>query len=569
MKPTTCQQANFKSRLFYLIYALATFSLLYPLTNLYADKLNQITPLPTVAGFNPIDIPFIDWMILPYACSLPLFIASFFIMRSYSQLIRLTHRLLLVTLLGCLCFYWLPLSFLSTNDHTTALLNNTILQATNNDCSNDSYWINGYQFVVAQLEYKSAYQCAYQLLHTVDKPYNQLPSLHVSYALLLMVTIWHSLNSIINKVALATLSLLIILSTLFTWQHHLLDVISGIFMAGIVWLIDQYLDKNHQDITKSSIIKYLVVGVSGFLVIQILPVVFSVSLWTPLSSNLWNQLWSPLLKIIGYYWLLSFVVLAMAYHWHKPSLFSKINGRHSVSSYLLFAPVIIIYRLMWWLANKMDVLQIPTEQTIIKINHVLNNDLNTNSNNNLDILATAKLTSSAVQDMEPILKNYQHIIYLDVGCEINASFAMLSKHHANSHLSNYHYLHTPMLDMTAWNRQEYDTIVHYCQQLTDIIMAISLATSHDNLSNKSHDAIEKPAHKPILIISQCVMGWSRSVTMLACIMAYFGHSPKEIRHYLLTHYPKSHLDGILDDELLQCLSQHLSQEKTKIIQRNN
>lgn len=474
-----------------LVYAISVFYLLYTLTNLYAANLHELTPLSNV-DIVAVTIPFIDWMIVPYACSLPLFIAGFFIVKSNKQLKRLTHRLLLATLVATLNFYWLPLTFDTTTFDVVSALN-----------SSASRWA-----------------WAYDILHTLDKPYNQLPSLHVSYALLLVISLWQSLTSVFNKILLASTGGCIAIATLFTWQHHLLDVLAGMVVAIIIWMIDHHLEKKHPSITKSSIVKYLVIAVSGFLLIQILPVVF------------WQKSFFSVL--IGYYWLFSFLILALAYYWQTPLLFSKINGRHTLASLLIFVPIISVYQLMWWVANKMQLVQIPDAQASIKIPQV--QGVNNTSIAHASIIATGKLASTTLQRLSPVLNQYQQIIWLDMGAEVNASFGIANNDCVRLGI-DCHYINTPMLDVVDWNLQQHTTIAQYCHQLIRHL-------DHSSLSSTSQKT---------LIISQCAMGWSRSVAMLACVLAYFGMDKQKIAEHIANQYPKAHIDTILTNDLLQAL----------------
>lgn len=484
------------------IYAFATFYFLYTLTNTYADDIYQQKGLQTVANpFGGIDtvVPFIDWMIVPYSCSLPLFIASFFMVQTQTVLRQLTHRLLLATLIGCLFFYWVPLRF---------------------------------SFDVSAEIVNSPWQWAYHILHEVDKPYNQLPSLHVTYAILLVISLWSSMRSNVSKVALIGLGVSIALSTLFTWQHHFLDVLTGLFLAMLVLAINHYFERQ-QPVTKSSMIKHLVIAVVGFLSIQILPIViFSDS--------------TMMMHIIGYYWLTSFTLLAFLYHLHKPDLLrqSKLtkpelaqkNGQLALLSKLVFFPVVGVYQFMWWVASYINVVQIPTpcQRIAINVNGCLTQGHLTQQNRlkqEIDIIATGKVNTANLQKLMPMFHQYEQIIWLDMGCELNGS---LENAKDLQQIRLYH-LNTPMLDLTAWDEQEHARIFDYCQQL-DASLALS-----------------QPQQK-VLIVTQCVMGWSRSVAMLACVLAYYGMSNQKIKAHVKEKYPKTHIWQILDDALLKHLN---------------
>ncbi|WP_114701948.1 phosphatase PAP2 family protein [Psychrobacter proteolyticus] len=147
-------------------------------------------------------------MIVPYSWSLVLFVVSFFLVRTSTQLSLLTYRLILATVFACLIFYFYPARFsfhrLITDDWT---------------------------------------QFGYQFLQLVDKPFNQLPSLHVSYAILLGVSLWDVAESkkrwgsMLYRLLLLGICSSIALSTVLTYQHHLLDMFGGIVLAVSVLIL--------------------------------------------------------------------------------------------------------------------------------------------------------------------------------------------------------------------------------------------------------------------------------------------------------------------------------------------
>jgi membrane-associated phospholipid phosphatase len=78
------------------------------------------------------------------------------------------------------------------------------------------------------------------LIYGVDKPYNCFPSIHVLTSFLMIKAIMAS--SIRNKTIMTIVwasSILIIISTLFVKQHVILDVVSGIIYADLLFRIVQ------------------------------------------------------------------------------------------------------------------------------------------------------------------------------------------------------------------------------------------------------------------------------------------------------------------------------------------
>ncbi len=76
----------------------------------------------------------------------------------------------------------------------------------------------------------------YKYLFTFDNTTNLVPSLHVTYVTLYFMSCVGYLKRKLIKIVFGLISLLIISSTLFTHQHHLLDIVSGIMLALIIFL---------------------------------------------------------------------------------------------------------------------------------------------------------------------------------------------------------------------------------------------------------------------------------------------------------------------------------------------
>jgi membrane-associated phospholipid phosphatase len=66
--------------------------------------------------------------------------------------------------------------------------------------------------------------------------YNLVPSLHVALAMICLQAFWAGRSTLV-RVALATWGLVLALSTLFTHQHHLLDVVTGAGLARAMFLL--------------------------------------------------------------------------------------------------------------------------------------------------------------------------------------------------------------------------------------------------------------------------------------------------------------------------------------------
>lgn len=136
-------------------------------------------------------IPSIPWTILPY-WSIDLFYAgSFFIWSTRSDLLRHVKRLLSAQLIAVACFVAFPLRFAFEHPST--------------------YGWTGKMFT---------------LLNGFDKPFNQAPSLHISLLFILWVAYAERARGG-WRWCLHGWFVLIGLSVLTTYQHHLIDVPTG------------------------------------------------------------------------------------------------------------------------------------------------------------------------------------------------------------------------------------------------------------------------------------------------------------------------------------------------------
>lgn len=75
----------------------------------------------------------------------------------------------------------------------------------------------------------------YKYLFTFDNTTNLVPSLHVTYMILYFVSCVGLFKRKLTQILFGLVSLLIISSTLFTHQHHLLDIITGVLLGVTVY----------------------------------------------------------------------------------------------------------------------------------------------------------------------------------------------------------------------------------------------------------------------------------------------------------------------------------------------
>lgn len=157
--------------------------------------------LPVMAFAWETRIPFVPWTIVPY-WSIDLFYAvSFFLCRQRLELDRHALRLFSAQLIAVSCFLLWPL-----------------------------------RFSFERPEIGGVFGWLFDVLLGFDKPFNQAPSLHIVLLIVLWVKFAQYLNGVWRWV-LHVWALLIGVSVLTTFQHHFIDIPTGLLAGWLcVWL---------------------------------------------------------------------------------------------------------------------------------------------------------------------------------------------------------------------------------------------------------------------------------------------------------------------------------------------
>ncbi|MBU0631758.1 dual specificity protein phosphatase family protein [bacterium] len=194
-----------KERFVWLLFMGLVFFLLYGAANQWAFVSGPHISLAMKWEEN---IPFIPAFIVPYMSSDLMFVIAFLLPYTRFELRVLAARVLFIVLVSVLVFVIFPLKFGFEKPET------------------------------------EAFSFLFNLLHA-DLPYNQLPSLHISFAIVLWTSMRKYLTNPLVKYSVAVWFWLIALSTLFVYQHHFVDLPTG----ALVGVLALYVIKEDQQIS--------------------------------------------------------------------------------------------------------------------------------------------------------------------------------------------------------------------------------------------------------------------------------------------------------------------------------
>lgn len=251
-------------------------------------------PVPEVVFAWERQIPFWPWTIFPYWTLNICYALGFFLCESDSVQRRYMQQLLAVQALSVACFLLFPLQMSWSKPAVDGL--------------------------AGQL---------FASLAQFDAPYNQAPSLHVSLALIVGRFYWYRLPRH-WRLPWALWMGVVGLSVLSTWQHHFIDVPTGL-LAGCVVL--WALPWQERAVAPSPLVKRYP-AIAGWSTGYLLAALLWVALATLGGGWLW-ALWPAA----------AYALLALMYARFGASAWQKWQGRHSLAVRLWMLPV----RLQVWL----------------------------------------------------------------------------------------------------------------------------------------------------------------------------------------------------------------------------
>ncbi|MCP4326164.1 MAG: hypothetical protein GY787_30870 [Alteromonadales bacterium] len=280
--------ATLKERFVWLVYMGVLFFLLYGSANEFAS---QTAPHLSLYFDWENNIPFIPMFIVPYMSSDVVFVIAFLLLQTRFELRILALRILFIVLLSVFIFVFFPLQF-----------------------SFEKPNIESFTFLFTLLE--------------ADKPFNQLPSLHVSFSIIFWFSMKQHFSNILLKIILGSWLTLIIISTLFVFQHHFIDLPTGLFVGFLaVYLINEKRSKTllHKFMTP----RHLKMG-GYFLLSTIILMVLSFKV-----------------NVAFLYPFLSLLSVSLIYAFGFNSLLAPHDGKVNRLQCLLFAPYFLGCKLSW------------------------------------------------------------------------------------------------------------------------------------------------------------------------------------------------------------------------------
>jgi protein-tyrosine phosphatase len=277
----------------YMLALSAFFFLSYGLANWTTNQRSYVPSL--VFGWEH-SIPFLAWTIVPY-WSLDLFYCmSFFVCRTREELDRHVTRLVTAQIIAVSVFMFMPLRFTFERPETNGFF--------------------GWMFTA---------------LTSFDKPFNQAPSLHLSLAVILAAKYSAYLKGFERRL-LQALFVVIGASALTTYQHHFIDIATGLWLGALCCALvpeeSGIQDEAHQERHPALSSLY----VTGSFILA--------AAAARMGGWAWWLLWpsGACLILAGIYWT------------GRPMLFRKRNGSLPSTMLWLLAPYVAAAWLnsRWW-----------------------------------------------------------------------------------------------------------------------------------------------------------------------------------------------------------------------------
>jgi protein-tyrosine phosphatase len=230
------------------------------------------------------NIPFVPFFVLPYMSIDLFFVVAPFLCRTDRELSILAKRIAAAITVAGICFLLFPLRFAFPRPHADGWLGALF------------DWFRG-----------------------MDAPHNLVPSLHAAFTLILLEIYFRHTRGFI-RVAIMSWFVLIALSPVLTYQHHLIDIVGGFVLAGYCFYFFRDSTEAQPVVVNRRIASYYAAG-AAFLVLT--------------GAIVWP--WGVLLL-----WpAIALGIVAIAYLRVGPIVFHKIEGKLPWSTRFVLAPCLL------------------------------------------------------------------------------------------------------------------------------------------------------------------------------------------------------------------------------------
>jgi len=229
-------------------------------------------------------IPFVSWMIVPYMSIDLFFVTAPFLCRTKSEVRTLSKRIVFAILVAGAFFLLMPLTLAVPRPQPTD-------------------W-------TAPI---------FKFLHGFDQPHNLFPSLHIALRTILAALYARHTKGLLRVASHVWFSL-IGFSTLFTYQHHFVDVLGGFALATFCFYLFREEGRRLPAIPNYRVGSYYASA-------SVISMAIAFALWPYSAILLWPAL--------------ALAITATAYWGLGPSIYRKSNGQLPPSTRLLLAPCLI------------------------------------------------------------------------------------------------------------------------------------------------------------------------------------------------------------------------------------
>lgn len=360
------QSGTWKWGILCLLFLAPFFFLTYGFANQHAARLSHVTSM--VFNWETL-IPLWPWTIVPY-WSIDLFYGlSLLLCWNKFELKQHALRLFSAQIISISCFLIYPL-----------------------------------RFTFERPELSGFFGLWFDVLMGFDKPFNQAPSLHI----VLLVILWDFFRRHTSgqwKYIVDFWSFLIGLSVLTTWQHHFIDIPTGLLVGAFcLWLVPIDTKSPFQKDTLQVLTpKHLKLGsfyLGACLILTVTAFLFK-------SWALWLL-----------YPAFSLLLVSFTYFFVRPHFFQKNRiGKIPAGAWILFSPYFVfawINSRVWTRAHPEDslVIELPTTQIYLgRIPHSRNQK---NYDALFDCCAELEISKNTLKKNQHINNAYQFYFSLDL-----------------------------------------------------------------------------------------------------------------------------------------------------------